>query len=144
MPDYQSSRIYCLRAPGTDMVYIGSTTQTLSRRFSAHESDYKLFQQGKKQYLSSFKLLEIPGHYIELLEEFPCYNKEQLNKREGELIRAHASCVNKQVAGRSRGEYQQDNKDAINEYRRKRFAENREAMCAYHREWRLKKKLQQK
>ena len=38
--------------------------------------------------------------YIELYENYPCENKEQLNKREGEIIR-EIGTVNKQIAGRT-------------------------------------------
>ena len=43
---------------------------------------------------SSKKVIEEGRAYIELLEDFPCERKEQLRKREGELIRATANCVN--------------------------------------------------
>jgi hypothetical protein len=41
---------------------------------------------------------------IELIECFPCDNKEQLTKKEGEYIRK-LDCVNKNIAGRTYKEY---------------------------------------
>ena len=54
--------------------------------------------------------------YIELLEEINCDNRNQLEKREGELIREHKNnCVNRCIAGRTKQEYYIDNKDKITE-----------------------------
>jgi hypothetical protein len=50
--------------------------------------------------------------YIELYENFPCDNKEQLNKREGEIIREIAT-LNKNIAGRTIKEYYEQNKENI-------------------------------
>jgi hypothetical protein len=50
--------------------------------------------------------------YIELYENFPCDNKEQLNKREGEIIREIAT-LSKNIAGRTIKEYYEQNKENI-------------------------------
>ena len=50
--------------------------------------------------------------YIELYEIFPCDNKEQLNKREGEIIREIAT-LSKNIAGRTIKEYYEQNKGNI-------------------------------
>ena len=50
--------------------------------------------------------------YIEPLEHFPCQTKEELNKREGELIRIHKNnCVNRRIECRTSREYCEDNKE---------------------------------
>jgi len=41
MPNYQNSKIYKVWSPQTDEVYIGSTTQPLSKRMVQHRTDYK-------------------------------------------------------------------------------------------------------
>jgi len=65
----------------------------------------------------SGEILQYPDAYIELIENFPCENKEQLNKREGEIIRS-MDCVNKRIAGRTMPEYRKDTKDRILEKQR--------------------------
>jgi hypothetical protein len=50
--------------------------------------------------------------YIELYEIFPCDNKEQLNKRGGEIIREIAT-LSKNIAGRTIKEYYEQNKGNI-------------------------------
>lgn len=104
MPDYANGKIYAIRAPGTDDVYIGSTTKTLSARMANHRAHCKRWQSGKGNMTTSFKILERGGAYIELIELYACTSKEELNRREGEVMRANTTAVNKQVAGRTRAE----------------------------------------
>lgn len=89
MPDYKLGKIYAIRSHQTDQIYIGSTTETLCRRFDKHKSYIK-----ENRYCSSCEILKYPDAYIELIELFPCSSKEELNKKEGEHIRAN-NCVNK-------------------------------------------------
>lgn len=110
--NYNNSKIYSIRSNQTDKIYIGSTTQSLSKRFSKHNCDYKSYLLGKYHYVTSFEICKYDDSYIELIEEFSCNNVEQLCKREGELIRSY-NCVNKCIAGRSVKEYYEDNKDKI-------------------------------
>ena len=53
--------------------------------------------------------------YIELFEDYPCENKEQLNRREGQIIR-EIGTLNKKIAGRTGTEYRRDNAEKKNEY----------------------------
>ena len=55
---------------------------------------------------------DINDWYIELYENFPCDNKEQLNNREGKVIREIAT-LNKNIAGRTMKEYYETNKENI-------------------------------
>ena len=69
--------------------------------------------------------MKYPDCYIELLEEFPCVNKMQLNRREGELIRLH-DCVNKNIAGRTPSEYREEHKTEINERDKQYYVDNKQ------------------
>ena len=65
-----------------------------------------------------------------MYENYPCENKEQLNKREGEIIR-EIGTVNKQIAGRTYKEYYEDNyyeknKEKIAEQRKKKYGETKQ------------------
>ena len=53
--------------------------------------------------------------YIELFEDFPTDRKEQLNKREVEVIR-EIGTINKRIEGREHKEWKEANKDKIKEY----------------------------
>lgn len=129
--DYAKGKIYSIRSHLTDKFYIGSTASPLSKRFYEHKNDNKQFIAGKRKGgCSSFEILNFGDAYIELLEDYPCENKNQLRKREGEFIRAN-ECVNKKIAGRTDAEYRQDNQDKIKEYRQ----DNKETIAEYHVEY---------
>ena len=57
---------------------------------------------------------DINDWYIELYEDCPCDRKEELNKREGQVIR-EIGLLNKEIAGRTFEEYREDKKEIINE-----------------------------
>jgi hypothetical protein len=90
MPNYLNGKIYALRSHQTDDVYIGSTTYPLC----THLSELKKWKNGTNNYLTSFKLSEYDDCYIELVEYFPCDTKQELKRREGQIIRETENCVN--------------------------------------------------
>ena len=110
MPDYQKAKIYKIWSPSNNLVYYGSTTQTLPQRLAKHLGNYKCYTKDntKTSYMTSFKILEYEDYKIELVEEYPCNNKSQLLKKEGEHIKNN-ECVNMVVAGRNKKDYYQDN-----------------------------------
>jgi len=116
MPNYQNSKLYKIWSPQTNEVYVGSTTQPLSRRMVGHRGAFKRYKAGKTNYVSSFKILEYGDARIELIRECPCDNREQLVAIEGKHIR-ELDCVNIIIAGRTWKQYRQDNKDKIKAYR---------------------------
>ena len=96
MPDYKNGKIYKLWSPEGDDIYIGSTTQDLSRRKAKHKHQNDVCK-------STILYEKYTDVRIELLEECPCDNREQLVKKEGEYIRNN-NCVNKCIAGRTNKE----------------------------------------
>ena len=76
----------------------------------------------------------IDDFYIELYEEFPCENKEQLTKREGEVIR-EIGTLNQVVAGRSAKEYFQYNKEKIKEKARQYYKDNNDEILEKKKEY---------
>lgn len=98
---YHNGKVYTIRSPHTDKIYIGSTCQPLHKRFYKHKN---------KLNTSSKEIVLLGDSYIELLEDIKCENRNQLHKREGELIRENIlTCVNKCIAGRTAKEYRVDN-----------------------------------
>ena len=121
---YNNSFIYTIRSPHTDKFYIGSTTQKLCKRFANHKSDYDAYVNNKKNYITSFKIIELGDSYIELLEQINCDSKIQLELREGELIRIHKDlCINKIMVGRTDKQYRLDNADIIKQ-RKKQYRQD--------------------
>jgi hypothetical protein len=133
MPNYANGKIYQIISPNHPVPYIGSTTQPLCKRMVEHR------KPSHWPNCSSRILIQAGDAYIELIEEFPCDNKEQLNKREGELIR-EMECVNHHVAGRTQKEWYEDNKEAVNARHKVYREANKEAINARLRAYRALKK----
>ena len=123
--DYNNGKIYTIRSYQTDDIYIGSTTQTLTKRLSTHKSNFKRWKKGTQHYVTSYDIIKYDDVYIELLELWPCSNKMELCRREGELIRS-MDCLNKNVAGRTPKEYRDENKEKIKERHKEYRDENKE------------------
>lgn len=145
MPDYSQGKIYAIRSHQTDDIYIGSTIDTLARRMVGHRQAYKRHQNGKTNFVSSFNIIKYDDAYIELMEECKCENKAQLHKREGQLIRENA-CVNKLIAGRTKAEHYQDNKEAILEQKKQYHQDNKGRKKEYNKQYREanKEKIREK
>ena len=134
MPDYQKGKIYCIRSHQTDKVYVGSTVQELSMRMCGHRKDFKNYKNGKYCYVTSFDILDYDDAYIELIEDFPSENRNQLEKREGVFIR-EMECVNKIIVGRDIKEYKEANKDKLSDYFKKRYESNKDKIKEIRKEY---------
>ena len=117
MPDYKNGKIYKIVDNTSDMVYIGSTCQTLAQRLAKHRSSYASWLRDKKTEngLSSFKIIANGDYDIILIEYYPCESKEELHSRERYWIESF-ECVNKIRPTRTRKEYYEENREAIKAY----------------------------
>jgi len=114
MPDYQLSKIYKIVSPHTDKIYIGSTTQKyLKSRLQGHIGCYKDYKNGtRKRTITSFILLELGDADIILIENYPCNSKDELHKREREIIEQNMDkCVNKMIPTRKFKEWYESKSD---------------------------------
>ena len=141
---YQRGKIYTVRCYDDDtLIYVGSTIQPLSARMATHRSD---------NLCSLYKYVNgnWDNWYIELYEEYPCNNKQILEKREGEITRLIGN-INKCIAGRTHKEWVIDNKEyyklyyennkekileKVNEYRNA----NKEKLAEYQKQYRIDNK----
>ena len=132
--DYQNSKIYQITSHYGDKIYIGSTTKKyLSQRMDRHRSSYKLWKQGKVRKTIIFNMFDMYGIEnceILLLETYPCHSNDELVSREGYFIRT-MDCVNKNVVGRTRKEYREDNKEKIQKY----YEDNKEQILQQMKEY---------
>ena len=136
MPDYKNGKIYKLWSPHGDEIYIGSTTQSLTRRKALHK-------QMKDNCCSKLLFEKYDDVRIELLEYVPCDNKEELAKREGEYIR-NTNCINKRIEGRTMKEYYEDNKGKRKEQMKEYYEDNKEKFKEYYEDNKDKIKEQKK
>jgi predicted GIY-YIG superfamily endonuclease len=113
--DYNNGKIYIVRNHINDMVYIGSTCQTLSRRMAEHRSN---MNANLKQHYKLYVAMREHGKehfYIELLEDYACERPEQLLKREGERTREYNVELNKKIEGQTLKEYREANRAKLSE-----------------------------
>ncbi len=111
---YRRGQIYTIRCRYDDsLVYVGSTIQPLAKRMSSHRNNI-----GKEEKRTTTLTRAVNGDwdnwYIELYENYPCNNKQELERREGEVIR-QIGTINKFIAGRTKKEYYEDNRDKLAE-----------------------------
>lgn len=140
MNKYQNGKIYTIRHPDTNKYYIGSTCEKyLSNRFSKHKSGYKI-----NTLSSTSKVLfdmGIDDCYIELLENYPCNDKNELHKREGELIRLHKdNIINKRIEGRTLEEWREENIENKREYDKQYRINNIENKRESNKQYRIDNK----
>ena len=112
MNRYENGKIYQIVDVAYNKCYIGSTCESLSKRMNRHKHNYKQYLLGKQDRLTSFYMFDevgIENCKIELLEAYPCCNKEELQRREGHYIKNNP-CVNKVVPLRTPEEWYNDNR----------------------------------
>lgn len=92
-------------------MYIGSTAKTLIQRYYAHQNYYKNWLENKNNfhYYTSFEILCNNNHKIELVEEYPCKSKKELEIRERYWIET-IECVNKTIPQKSEQEKKEKHK----------------------------------
>lgn len=162
--DYKNGKIYKITSNNSNEIYIGSTAQkTLKRRLSGHKKAYKLYLTKGGKYITSFKIIQYDDYIIELLENYPCNSKTELESREGYWIKNTPNCVNKIIAGRTKQErypenntrrkqyridnkekvqdhariYYNENKDKINIQQRNLYDKNKEKYVERKKQWRM-------
>lgn len=82
MTGFEHGKIYKIVSDGTDMIYIGSTIETLETRMQGHRSTYNMYLSGKKGFFGACPMFEFGDPKIVLIENFPCNTEEELNRRE--------------------------------------------------------------
>ncbi len=99
MNKYENGKIYkIVNDDMPDKVYYGSTIGKLNHRFSNHNNSYNT--------CSSKILFEKGQPRIELVEEYPCSSKRELEVRERFYIENN-KCVNKCIPTRTQKEYRE-------------------------------------
>lgn len=135
-------RIYIIRSPNTEMVYVGSTTLSLKERFVIHISGWRY-----NQHCSSHLVLDEGEAYIELIEEVEVESERELAMLEQQWIDNTPNTVNKKRAYRSYEErlqqhrtrnrkYREEHREKVSELRKKYQEEHRKEIAEYNRKYR--------
>ena len=133
MVNYANGKIYKIvpnveNADKAD-VYVGSTTkERLCQRMTAHRKDYNQYTKGKAEKVRSYDLFDkygINNCSIILLENVCCETRDQLHARERYYIET-ILCVNKQIPGRTKKEYNDATKEQTNNRAKCYYENNKE------------------
>mgnify|MGYP003109496215 FL=1 len=126
MNKYQRGKIYKIWSPTSSDVYIGSTCETLTERLRKHKRELDC---ECREIINNNKVV-----YITLIEKYPCNSKTELHNREGHFQRC-MPCINKRIAGRTRAEYYQENKDKLKEIQKQYYEENKDNILKKNQEY---------
>ena len=151
--DWSKGKIYKIISNNPDIkeVYYGSTCQRLlSSRMAQHRSAFKRYINGDRiGGCSSFDMFDkygIDQFHIELVEDYPCENGEQLYTRENIYIRGN-ECINKRPAittpeekKEQKKQYCQDNKEQILKHKKEYYQDNKEEIIKHKKEYYQDKK----
>ena len=133
--DHKNGKIYRILNTIDNDCYVGSTTQRLSKRMAKHREDMCRKTTSKSKLYTKMRELGPENFYIELIEEFPCENIEQLRKREGELIRLLGT-LNIHIAGRSKQQWDIDHRDERRIYLKNYYENNKDLLSEKGRQYR--------
>ena len=130
MANYADSKIYKIISIYTLMIYIGSTTQSLSKRLGEHKTNYK---KGRNK--SSKHIIKLGGYKIILIHNFNCNNRDELRAEEQRVmdlykredlvnyIKAYLTPEQKKEYDK---QYNEANKETIQEYNKQHYENNKQ------------------
>ncbi len=139
---YSNASIYTIRNYKDDsLIYVGSTISPIHKRLCCHKANCK---NGRSGSLYSHIIdNDWSDWYLELYERFPCNDRAELCKREGEVIR-EIGTINKNVAGRtakeSKKNWCENNPEYMKEWRDNNHTKYSEYMKLYMREYNTRKR----
>jgi hypothetical protein len=112
---YNDAKIYKLSSSVDDEFYVGSTINTLNRRFYDHKSLAK--SKHDRPIYKHFNNIGWDKVSISLVCDFKCNTMKELLQEEDRHIVLLKPSLNLKRASRSSNEYYQDNKDKIKAYK---------------------------
>lgn len=139
-----TGRIYIIKSQSTEKVYIGSTTQPLSKRIASHRSsfNYMIGSGDMTKWCSSYYILNNLDAYIEIISEHENISKDELKKLERIAIENEPNCINKRIPSRPKKEF--DRLYEKTDAGKKRMARFKENNPNYFKRWRELNKNKQK
>jgi group I intron endonuclease len=103
MNKYEHGKIYKLVNNNDSEIYVGSTHYPLSIRFNLHKSHAKGKNKNNKVY-NHLNHVGFDNVRIELIEEYPCESKRELEQRERYWIETLKPNLNKNMPSRTQEE----------------------------------------
>jgi len=115
MVNYKNAKIYMIKSPENDKVYIGSTTYTLRQRLQSHYKDLR-----RNKYCTAQDLLMTGNYEMLLIEKYPCDNSRELKERERFFIE-NFNTINKVIPLQTQKEYYYKNREKLLQYKKDRY-----------------------
>ena len=151
---YHHSKIYRIVAITADgviqpKIYIGSSVQKyLSRRLAQHRDTHRLWRIGtlhkKCKSIDIFEEYGIDNCKIQLICDYKCENKEQLQKRELEIIKATEGCINNHTSVYEKTEEgNAERQQKLQSYKKAYREKNKQRISAYMKNYHKNKKDKQ-
>lgn len=138
--DYSKAIIYKLYCETADEIYVGSTVNFKERKRghknvcnnpNAKEYNFKVYQYIREN--GGFE-----NFYMEKIEDFPCNDKRELEKREREIKRELNATLNSNEPYREKGEcvkiYYENNKGKIDKYQKDYYQINKDKIAEKKKE----------
>ena len=135
--DLSKGKIYKITNDYNDEVYVGSTCDTLMKRFSYHKRGRNSSKRDNQPLYILMKEIGTERFAIYLIENYPCENKYELGQREGSWIR-QIGTLNKRIEGRTSKEYYEDNRGKRIEQQKEYYKNNPEKMKEYQQQYKAK------
>lgn len=135
---YLKGKIYRLVNSVDDEFYIGSTCNPLHKRLYVHK--YKAKSTTNRNVYKHLNEIGWDNVSIVLIEEHPCKNKMELERRERHWIEEMKPTLNKSIPTRTHREYREKNKDVIAEKDKQRYEQNKDVILERNKQYREKNK----
>ena len=123
MPNYNNGKIYKIIDSENKVIYIGSTTEKLCSRYAKHKH-------------------KAIGNKIILLENYPCNCREELVKKEQELIEQYDNLLNKHRAYNSIEYHKEYKKEYHLNYHNEYYEKNKDKLSEKNKVYREKHKVE--
>lgn len=92
---YLKGKIYSIKnINNPDMIYIGSTTETLGTRLSKHKHDCRFYNKRTSLY-KHITNNDWTDWEMNLLKDYPCASKIDLEREESRIILSYNKVLNK-------------------------------------------------
>lgn len=123
------------RTDAQPIIYVGSTASSLPKRLYSHKE--RATKSNRPQPIHKYVNEEVgwDNVIIELYENYACVDKNELCKREGEIMRKLSGegveLKNYAIAGRTKKEYNEENKEILAEKRKEYREKNKEKIVEY-------------
>ena len=123
--NFSKGKIYKITNDYNNDIYVGSTCDSLARRFSKHKIATNKQENKHRKLYVLMNEIGFDRFRIQLICHYPCEDKYQLRQKEGEYIR-QIGTLNTQIAGRTEKQWLEDNKDKLKEQWKQYYEDNKD------------------